>query len=100
MAYVVPDLEQTREDQRLYTTARMTEVACRECAVRVRVKKNSEHHTSVQWAEGGPETCPELARLAGHPGGRKPHQTCPRLLASIDAAVQDGLITIGAEDGW
>ena len=100
MAYVVPSRAETREDQRLYTSARMVEVACLDCTVRVRVKKNSEHHTSVQWGEGGPARCPELTRLEARPGGRKPHETCPRLVASIDAAVQDGVITIGAEDGW
>lgn len=100
MAYVVPGRAETREDQRLYTEGRMVEVACLDCTVRVRAKKNSEHHTSVQWGEGGPGRCPEFQRRAAEPGGRSLHAACPRLSASIDAAVRDGVLTIGAEDGW
>lgn len=100
MAYVVPSRPETLEDQRLYTEARMVDVACLDCTVHVRVKKNSEHHTSVQWGEHGPEQCPEFARMAAQAGGRHLHETCPRLRGSIDAAVREGAVTIGAEDGW
>ncbi len=49
MASFVPTSADTFEDQRLYTTARLVEVACLDCLARVGVKKNSEHHTSIQW---------------------------------------------------
>ena len=41
MASFVPTSADTLEDQRLYTQARLTEVACLDCLARVRVKKNS-----------------------------------------------------------
>ena len=49
MASFVPTSDDTLEDQRLYTRARLVEVACLDCLARVGVKKNSEHHTSIQW---------------------------------------------------
>jgi hypothetical protein len=100
MAYVVPSRADTREDQRLYTEARLVEVACLDCLAVVRVKKNSQHQTSVQWNHRAEQQCAEFARLESEPGGRKVYATCPRLAASIDAAVADGTVTIGAEDGY
>lgn len=100
MAYIIPANQDTREDQRLYTEARLVEVACLDCLARVRVKKNSEHHTSIQWDEGSLEECPEFSRLEQEPGGRKVHASCPRLAASIQASVDEGRVTIGAEDGY
>ena len=49
MVSFAPTSEETLEDQRLYTQARLTEVACLDCLAKVGVKKNSEHHTSIQW---------------------------------------------------
>jgi hypothetical protein len=100
MAYVVPSLDETREDQRLYTEARLVEVACLDCLATVRVKKNSQHQTSVQWDHGAEAHCSTFNRLESEPGGRKVYATCPRLAASIDAAVKEGTVTIGAEDGY
>ena len=100
MSYIVPDSPETREDQRLYTQARMVEGACLDCLAKVRVKKNSQHQTSVQWNHGAESQCAEFAKLEAEPGGRKVYATCPRLSASIDAAVREGTVTIGAEDGY
>jgi len=101
MASFVPTSADTIEDQRLYTEARLTEVSCLDCLARVGVKKNSEHHTSIQWHADSRAQCPELSRVDGAgPQGRTLHARCPRLLASIDAAVRDGEITIGAHDGY
>lgn len=100
MSYIVPNSEDTREDQRLYTEARLVEVSCLDCLATVRVKKNSQHQTSVQWNHGAEEHCSEFARLESEPGGRKVYATCPRLAASIDAAVREGTVTIGALDGY
>lgn len=97
MASFVPTSPDTAEDQRLYTQARLTEVACLDCLARVGVKKNSEHHTSVQWNAEARAHCPDLARRSG---GRDVFPACPRMLASIDAAARDGQIPIGAEDGY
>ena len=102
MASFVPTRTDTLEDQRLYTQARLTPVACLECLATVGVKKNSDHHTSVQWDGEARARCPEMARrrAEGRPDGRSVHPACPRLVASIEAAVRDGRIPIVAEDGY
>jgi hypothetical protein len=100
MPSFVPTSADTLEDQRLYTSARMVEVACLDCLARVGVKKNSEHHTSIQWTDEALTECQEFARMSAQPGGRAVHSSCPRLAASIDAAVRDGQLSIGAEDGY
>ena len=100
MASFVPTSEETLEDQRLYTRARQTEVACLDCLARVGVKKNSEHHTSIQWTAQAQQACPELARRAALPVVRSVHEGCPRMGASIDAAAREGRIPLGAEDGY
>jgi hypothetical protein len=93
----VPTSSDTLEDQRLYTSARLVEVACLDCLATVGVKKNSEHHTSIQWTAASRAHCPELSRRSG---GRDSHPACPRMIASIEAAARDGRIPIGAEDGY
>jgi hypothetical protein len=100
MASFVPTSAETLEDQRLYTSAQLTEVACLDCLAKVLVKKNSEHHTSIQWNDEAVRACPEFTRMTGTPDGRPLHQGCSRLAASIDAAVRDGEVPIGAEDGY
>ena len=97
MASFVPTSSDTLEDQRLYTRARLVEVACLDCLATVGVKKNSEHHTSIQWSAEARDHCPEFARRAG---GRDVKDGCPRMIASIDAAAREGQIPIGAEDGY
>jgi hypothetical protein len=100
MPSFVPTSADTLEDQRLYTRARMAEVACLDCLARVGVKKNSEHHTSIQWTQDALGACQVFARMSNEPGGRRVHASCPRLAASIDAAVREGRLSIGAEDGY
>jgi hypothetical protein len=97
MPSFLPTSADTLEDQRLYTSARLVEVACLDCLARVGVKKNSEHHTSIQWNAEARAHCPELGRRGT---GRDSHPACPRLAASIDAAARDGRVPIGAEDGY
>jgi hypothetical protein len=100
MASFVPTSAQTLEDQRLYTTARLTEVACLDCLARVSVKKNSEHHTSIQWNAEALGQCPEFSRMDRLPEGRPVHAACSRLVASIEQAAREGRVPIGAEDGY
>lgn len=100
MVSFAPTSEETSRDQRLYLDARLAEVACLDCLARVRVKKNSEHHTSIQWTDEAVAQCTEFRKLASQPEGRAPHASCPRLRSSIDQAVRDGAIEIGAEDGY
>ena len=100
MASFVPTAEETLEEQRRYTEERMVEVACLDCLARVSVKKNSEHHTSVQWSSDALSHCQEFQRRSREPGKRDVHKPCPRLMASIDAAVRDGAVPIGAYDGY
>jgi hypothetical protein len=95
-----PTSEETRADQRRYLDARLVEVACLDCLARVRVKKNSEHHTSIQWDGEALAACAEFQRLASQPEGRHVYAACSRLRSSIDRAVADGQIEIGALDGY
>jgi hypothetical protein len=100
MASFVPTSAETLEDQRLYTSARLVEVACLDCLARVGVKKNSEHHTSIQWTDRALADCQEFARMSSEPGGRRVYAACSRLTASIEAAVREGAVPVGAEDGY
>ena len=100
MPSFVPTRPETEADRKLYTEARLVDVQCLDCLARVRVKKNSDHHTSIQWDAEALGHCQEFARLSGQPGGRPVHAPCPRLAASIDAAVREGQIAVGAEDGY
>ncbi len=100
MASFVPGSPETYEDQRRYTRARLVEVSCLDCPATVLVKKNSEHHTSIQWTSEALSQCQEFRREERRPAGRKVRSECSRLRASIEAAVRDGSIPIGAEDGW
>ena len=100
MVSFAPTSEETLEDQRLYTQARLTRVECLDCLAAVGVKKNSEHHTSIQWEPGALAQCAEFRKKAAEPGGRHVHETCSRLRSSIERAVADGRIEIGAHDGY
>lgn len=100
MVSFAPNLPETEEDRELYLRARLTEVACHDCLARVQVKKNSERHTSIQWTSEALAQCTEFARLETQPSGRAIREVCPRIRASIDQAVRDGRIEIGAVDGY
>ncbi|MDQ6526770.1 hypothetical protein RB608_24320 [Nocardioides sp. LHD-245] len=100
MASFVPTREETLADLRRYTEDRLVEVACLDCLARVRVKKNSDHQTSVQWTGQSRSDCQEFQRRGEAPGGRDVHKPCPRLMASIDEAVRAGDVPIGAYDGY
>ena len=99
MPSFVPTSPETLEDQRRYTQARMVEVECLDCLARVAVKKNSDHQTTIQWSAEAVAACPELCRRT-RSGNRDGLRGCSRLAASIEAAVADGVVHIGAEDGY
>jgi hypothetical protein len=100
MVSFAPTSAETLEDQRLYTQARLTEVACLDCLARVGVKKNSEHHTSIQWHADALAACAEFRRMENEPGGRAVHSSCSRLRSSIERAVAEGRLEVGAADGY
>ncbi|MAS54535.1 hypothetical protein [Nocardioides sp.] len=100
MASFVPTSDDTLEDRRLYTEARQTTVACLDCLAEVGVKKNSEHHTAIQWSSSAQGSCPVLSRRAASADARSVHAGCPRMEASIEAAAREGRIPLGAEDGY
>ncbi|HWU22186.1 MAG TPA: hypothetical protein VN088_11720 [Nocardioides sp.] len=99
MASFVPTDPETLDEQRRYTVDRLAEVRCLDCLAQVRVKKNSEHQTSIQWSAEAVAACPELCRRSPS-GGRDGLRGCPRMMASIEAAVRDGALSIGAPDGY
>ena len=98
MAYIVPTLRETLEDRELYTRSSLSDVTCRQCQARVMVRKNSEHHTSIQWTREAVETCVVFSDLDQRKAGRPVHSACPQLVASIEAAVRDGAVSVGSSD--
>lgn len=100
MGLFTPTLAETVEDQRLYLDGRLREIACLDCLAKVRVKKNSDHHTAVQWTQEALGHCAEFARMSAQRGGRPVYETCSRLMATIDRAVSEGELEVGAEDGY
>ena len=85
MVSFAPTSRETVEDQLLYTRARLTEVACLDCLARVRVRKQSEFHTSIQWDAEATAHCAEFGKARGQ-GDRRVQRACSRLLASIERA--------------
>ena len=100
MVSFTPLSPETSADQRLYLDASLQEVSCLDCLARVRVKKNSEFHTSIQWTSEAQASCAEFARKNAEAGHRLVHESCSRLKASIDAAVREGRLQIkgGTDD--
>ena len=86
----------TELDRSPCTEAGFQPVDCRNCGTRALVRKNSEKHTSIQWAQGSDRDCPVLTEWRS--GGEVPEgeDTCPNMLASIRYAYSEGLITLAA----
>jgi hypothetical protein len=93
MASFVPRNPETLADRARYTAEGLTMVSCMDCLAAVEVRKNSDHQTAIQWSADAQRACPELARHRADNGGI--HEGCPRLMASIDAAVLEGRVPIG-----
>jgi hypothetical protein len=96
MAYYTPLREETFEDRKLYLEGRLAEVECLDCLARVRVKKNSEYHTSIQWSTEAVDHCAEFARGRAS-GEHAVYQSCSRLKASIEAAYREGRLVTSQE---
>jgi hypothetical protein len=81
-------------DTRAFLDTGLTPVRCTACATEVRVRKASAMQTSVQWSADPASTCPEFrARVAaGELGARI--DTCPKLRASIEDAVEAGRLAV------
>lgn len=82
----------TRRDREHYLRGGMTEIECRSCHACVMVKKTSPHHTSVQWNAQARARCDELERARAEGKNTAMMPTCPRLSASIDHGVAEGII--------
>ena len=89
MSSFVPRSADTLADRARYTSEGLTTVACLDCLVSVEVRKNSDQQTAIQWPADAQRMCPELSKHEGFQRG------CPRLKASIEAAVRDGSLPIG-----
>lgn len=98
MAYIVPSLQETLADRTLYTQSRLEELSCLDCQARVKVRKNSEHHTSIQWTQKAVADCATFAKLSQQEDGRPIYSGCPRLAASIEEAVRAGAVSVGSPD--
>ena len=98
MAYIVPQLEETLADRAHYTRSNLQEVPCMDCSARVLVRKNSEHHTSIQWTQEAVQDCPTFAKMDREDGGRPVHAGCPRMNKSIEEAVREGAVSVGTGD--
>ena len=70
MASFVPDQRRDPGGPAALHQARLTEVACLDCLAHVGVKKNTEHHTSIQWdAESLARRAPSSADGRPSPAG-------------------------------
>ncbi|MEJ7633608.1 hypothetical protein [Aeromicrobium sp.] len=98
MVYIVPSLPETLADRALYIQSRLVELPCQGCQARVKVRKNSDHQTSIQWTRAAVADCATFASLARQAGGRPVHAGCAQLSASIEEAVRDGALAVGLPD--
>ena len=83
----------TESDRRAYLDGGLRPLECRECEVRVLVKKLSPEQTSIQWISST-ASCPQIAVRAS--GGEHPAEvdTCPDLRGSIDRAIDEGRLPV------
>ncbi|MDR2279525.1 MAG: hypothetical protein LBE07_01580 [Gordonia sp. (in: high G+C Gram-positive bacteria)] len=82
----------TARDRKHYLAGGMSEIECRTCHACVLVKKTSPHHTSVQWNDAARARCPEFSAILAEGGNPAMLPTCPRMSASIDHGVSEGII--------
>ncbi len=93
MVSFAPLSEETLEDRRRYLEGHLVPVACLDCLAEVKVRKQSEFHTSIQWTEEAVGHCHEIRRKAE--SSLIAPKSCGRLKESIARAVLEGEIEIG-----
>jgi hypothetical protein len=71
-------------------------VACRQCGVRVLVRKNSLAHTEIQWTSDT-SGCLELGRRPTPRILTSAVPTCARLRDSVEGAVREGRLPLPSE---
>ncbi|MET0237318.1 MAG: hypothetical protein ABW224_21895 [Kibdelosporangium sp.] len=81
---------QTQADRRSFLADGLRPVECTTCGTCVLVKKNSRHHTSIQW-QTSTGSCPEFA-AQNRPTALL--DTCSKLRASIESLVAEGLLEV------
>ncbi|GAA4680985.1 hypothetical protein [Gordonia humi] len=82
----------TARDRRHYLAGGMTPIECRTCHGCALVKKTSPHHTSVQWTGDARSRCTEISKILAEGGNPALLPTCPRMSASIDHGVTEGIV--------
>lgn len=78
----------TAADRRAQLEGGLSDVDCRRCGGRVRVKKNSLAHTSIQWTADAVRRCPLYTSREG----------CPELRHSIELAVAEDRLAVAGEE--
>jgi hypothetical protein len=94
MVSFAPLNDETLEDRRRYLEGNLVEVACLDCLAEVKVRKQSEFHTSIEWSTEAVGQCAEFAK-ARNSGDFRMLPACSRMQSSIQDAVRDGRIEIG-----
>lgn len=84
---------ETRADRQEFLSSGLRPVECTACGTCVLVKKNSQHHMSIQW-QTSTESCAEFAARGG-PSALL--DTCSKLRSTIDALVAEGLLEVPRE---
>jgi hypothetical protein len=93
MVSLAPLSEETLEDRRRYLEGHLVPVACLDCLAEVKVHKQSEFHTSIQWNDEAVRHCHEIGRRSDD--RLIAPKSCSRLKESIARAVLEGQIEIG-----
>jgi hypothetical protein len=94
MVSFAPLSPETYEDRRRYLEDHMSEVACLDCLATVRVRKLSDHQTSIQWSDEAVAACAEFTRARAERSVTLP-VSCSRLQSSIARAVAEGHVEVG-----
>jgi hypothetical protein len=90
---------QTLADRRRYLEDGLVDLACDHCGGLVRVKKNSDEQTSIQWTVAAVDGCAEFAMRRGAGRASALVVTCGRLHASIARAVAEGRLAVSPAEG-
>jgi len=87
---------ETLADQRLYLEDGLRTLSCEGCGARVRVKKSSPQHTSIQWTTLAVRECAEFATRVALGETTALVDGCATLRGTIDRAVVEGRLAAHA----